>query len=480
MDRRGTLALALMLGCATLGIGVAPGAAATFTVDTTADVADPNPGDGACGSGKGSCSLRAAIQECNKSSVSSAIEVPAGTYRLTVTGPNEAFAATGDLDLVGTTTIDGAGADQTIVDGDGIDRVFDVSENAIVAIKDLTVKGGVADGGNGGGILNLGRLKLENVTVAGNRAKGDPLNQNGAGGGIASRTHLSMMNVRIAANVADGDGGGLQNKGFAELMNGAVTGNGSLTQNGGGIANDGKLSIAISTVDGNRAANGGGIDNVGGELRVADSTVSGNNASASGGGIRSSGPLTVVNATISGNTAGGAGGGLANRDRGTVDLNDATIAGNTTTGGDGGGIASDQPRSIALANTIVAGNTASGGNAADCAATVATRGHNLVQSVGGCSLAGDAAGDLVGQDPKLGPLADNGGSTKTRALLAGSPAIDAGNPARPTGDGGACAVADQRGVKRPQGRACDIGAFELEAQKSSSRTSPGGAAAAGG
>jgi hypothetical protein len=97
-----------------------------------------------------------------------------------------------------------------------------------------------------------------------------------------------------------------------------------------------------------------------------------------------------------------------------------------------------------------------------------SKGYNLVGSSGGCTLAGTATGNQLDKDAKLGPLAKGEGPTATRALLTGSPAIDAANPAPPTGDGGTCAAADQRGVQRPQvgvpnGKPiCDIGAYELK------------------
>jgi hypothetical protein len=165
----------------------------------------------------------------------------------------------------------------------------------------------------------------------------------------------------------------------------------------------------------------------------------------------------MTDATIANNTARQAGGGLAN-DRssstlkGEAKLNGVTIAGNT-----GGGVSSTPPAKLLLANTLVAGN--SGG---DCAGTVVSGGYNLIQSTSGCTIAGSLTGNVTGKPAKLGPLANNGGPTQTMALLAGSPAIDAGNPAAPGSGKGACEAADQRGVRRPAGKACDLGAFELD------------------
>jgi hypothetical protein len=166
---------------------------------------------------------------------------------------------------------------------------------------------------------------------------------------------------------------------------------------------------------------------------MANCTVSGNEAvTGQGGGVwHQAGLLTMRNCTISGNTAG-SGGGLA------------MVSGDAQ-----------------LANTIIAVNLAEAGP--DCLGAATSLGFNLVGDLTGCDWI-SGAGDLVGSgenpvDPLLGPLQNNGGPTLTRALLLGSPAIDAGNPL-PPGSGDACESSDQRGVVRPQGSRCDIGAYE--------------------
>ncbi len=113
-----------------------------------------------------------------------------------------------------------------------------------------------------------------------------------------------------------------------------------------------------------------------------------------------------------------------------------------------------------FSNTILAGNAAP--TAPDCSGTLTSQGYDLVQNLSGCTLPGTGTGDIIGLSAQLGPLQDNGGSTPTMALLPTSLAIDAANPAAPGGTAYACAASDQRGVVRPQGLACDIGAFELE------------------
>src|SRR2546427_7295051 len=124
-----------------------PAAAATFTVNDTADAVDAVPGDGFCATAGGTCTLRAAIQEANALPGPDTIMVPPGTYLLTIEGRDEDAPVTGDLDITDDVTITGAGADRTILDGNGIDRIFDIelptSRVAIVvAIAALTSRNG--------------------------------------------------------------------------------------------------------------------------------------------------------------------------------------------------------------------------------------------------------------------------------------------------------------------------------------------------
>lgn len=208
------------------------------------------------------------------------------------------------------------------------------------------------------------------------------------------------------------------------------------------------LTVRRSTFTGNQSTSDGGAIFVEGLTRftLEGSTFSDNHADR-GGAIygESLFVLTGANNTFSGNSAR-TGGALS----GSFDqllLTNVTIAGNQASGS-AGGIGVEVFEQVSLVNTIVAGNT--GG---DCAITGTTSSTNSLDSDNTCGLTGP--GDLPGVNPLLGPLANNGGPTDTRALLAGSPAIDAG-------DDGACPPTDQRGIARPQGPACDIGAYEAE------------------
>ena len=145
-------------------------AATTFTVNSAIDAVDTNPGDGACSTGAGSCSLRAAIQEANALSGPDTINVTAGVYSLSIFGAAEDLGVTGDLDITGPLTIVGSGAGSTIIDAVGNDRVLHLTETAgNVSISGVTLRGGVTED-DGAGIyrVSAGTLNLNAVTVTGN------------------------------------------------------------------------------------------------------------------------------------------------------------------------------------------------------------------------------------------------------------------------------------------------------------------------
>jgi hypothetical protein len=206
-------------------------------------------------------------------------------------------------------------------------------------------------------------------------------------------------------------------------VNQATLQNGSATVSGGGIENYGVVTVTRSTLSGNIANSGGGIYNEG-TLVVTNSTFSGNTASDGGGIENEGGTLTVSYSTFSGNAAPGNGGSIVNWSGGTVNL-----AGNIFEAG------------------------ANGENCYTVGGTLNDNGYNLSSDT---SCVSGGAGSVTDATLKLGSLADNGGDTLTHALPVGSPAIDAI-------PNGSCSVGtDQRGISRPQGSACDSGAFELD------------------
>jgi CSLREA domain-containing protein len=198
---------------------------------------------------------------------------------------------------------------------------------------------------------------------------------------------------------------------------------------------------------------GGGIFN-GGTLTLNTSTMTVNSAlgTSAGGAVLNAGTMTITNSTLSGNSATAGGGAIFSAAGSTLVMNNVTISNNSTSGGsDGGGISINAAATATLSNTILANNQASG-TAEDCLGAITSLGGNLVEVPIGCT--GLGANDIINIDPVLGPLQDNGGRTFTHALLAGSPALNAGGFTP-------CELTDQRGLSRPQGPACDIGAFEL-------------------
>ncbi len=387
-----------------LSVGPVPVAhTATLTVNSTTDAVDANPGDGVCATASGVCTLRAAIQEANALPGDDTITLPAGTYILTIAGVNEDAAATGDLDITSNLAINGAGAATTIINGNGNvtgDRVFHIIGSVTVTISGVTIQNGTA---------------ASYPTVE--------------GGGIDNFGTLMVTDATVAGNLASHDGGGINNEtgGSMSLTNATISGNSA--QGGGGIKNHGSMSLTKVTISGNNAQGSGGIDNdTGGSMSLTNVTISGNNAGVFGGGIASNteSSTSLTNVTISGNNAGVAGGGIF------------------------GAIPGGQAPVLQIKNTIVANNLLGG----DCSSfSITSLGYNL-SSDNTCNFVGP--GDLVNTNPLLGPLQNNGGPTLTYALLPGSPAIDAGSPDCPP------PATDQRGITRPQGPRCDIGAYEFD------------------
>ena len=257
--------------------------------------------------------------------------------------------------------------------------------------------------------------------------------------------HLALSGVTVRNGDNSLGGGGILNGGTLILTN-AVLDRNRTAFRGGGLANSGSSAVATLidvSVTNNRAPTAAGIDNINnGVLSLTSVTVSGNAATSSGGGVAQTGSgspsITLTNVTIASNTATSHGAG--------IDLSGGTIT---------------------LRDSIVANNTLSNGASDNCfnfGGTLTSQGFNLAFPGSGCGFT--QATDKPNQDPKLGALADHGGGMPTHSLLAGSAAIDAGNPAAPDGVGTDCAATDQRGIGRLQdgdldGAArCDIGAFE--------------------
>jgi hypothetical protein len=405
-------------------------APAVFNVTTFADTLEATR-DGSGLDAGGNISLRSALMATNDTGGSNTINLPAGTYLLTIAPNGSNGDDSGDLTIgrglvENDLTITGASAATTIVDGNSLDRVFDVGFFCTATIANLTIQNG--KGIFGGGISNSGRATLSNDNITHNTAS------HGAGVFSGGGT-LMMNNCMIEGNSAD---------------------------QGGGISNGGTMTVADSTVAGNMAGQGGGIHNSG-QLTMTGTTISGNTTTAmvgEGGGLLNQNTVSLINTTIANNMAS-QGGGVYTFG-GPANFSNCTLAGNTASGAffsAGGAIycAFGNPV-VTLKNTIVARNTSDSGP--DVQGTFSSMGHNLIGIGDGAS--GLSNSDLGGSkedpiDPLLGPLQDNGGPTSTMALLPGSPAIDAG-------DNAGAPNFDQRGTGFPRmvGGTIDIGAFEVQ------------------
>jgi predicted outer membrane repeat protein len=190
-----------------------------FTVNTLVDVPDVNPGDGISDDGLGNSSLRAAIMEANALPGEDTVLLGPGLYALSLTGADEDAALTGDLDVTESLTIIGTGADTTIIDAAGLDRVFQVFSGASLNLSGLTITGGDVVG-KGGGLYNEGHVSLQDSTVTGNSSAD-------RGGGIYSATgaDLNVADTTISNNTTDNRGGGIFSKGVLTIQGSSISGN---------------------------------------------------------------------------------------------------------------------------------------------------------------------------------------------------------------------------------------------------------------
>jgi CSLREA domain-containing protein len=474
--------------------GAASSAFSTASQKVVNSLADP--GNGICNATQ--CTLREAIND----PASTAISFASGLSGAITLARPSAGGGTLRIDKALTITGPSSGIVVRRRSTDPAFRIFRIGSGATVRLTNLIIRNGKTDlSGGGGGIINFGTLTLTHCTVAGNSP-----------GGISSTRGiaLTLTNSTVSGNSGNGISNG---PGIAlTIDHSTVTGN-----SGGGIGNGGgTLTLTHSTIAGNSGGgisdnfgtanltdtrivgnSGSGIHTFNGVITLTNSTVARNSTPRDGGGIAlgQGGGVTLTNSTIAGNSATGSGGGISThvdiRGGLSITLTNSTISGNSAAFG--GGIDGDADAGaviITLTNSTVTGNSATQGGGGITqgldddvlvltnslvAQNSAPTGPDLFGIVGSVharfSLIGDGSGsgitntdgNQVGNvppytapiDPKLGPLALNGGPTRTHALLLGSPAIDAGSTAD-------CPATDQRGVSRPQGAGCDIGSYERE------------------
>lgn len=351
-------------------------------------------------------------------------------------------------------------------------------------MDDVWVIANTAGTRGGGGVFNRGTASFTNVDFQGNSSStssGGAIDNFGAdfpgavtisdctfdenqaafGGAVHSiGGTVTITTSRFESNSTLGQfhGGALYNSGYGGAV-GLMTISSSTIENnsaqvaGGGIFNAGNMSIQNSTLSGNQAQDtGGGIYNGGtpdgdyGQLFMSGSTVIGNIA-AQGAAMTNTTEAMVVNSTLSGNQ-GEWNGGFQND--GTSTIISSTIAYNTSV--HGAGIYAVQGR-IDIRNSIVAHNQYS--NCSVNQGVINSDGANISDD-------GSCAGFSLTVNPLIMPLANNGGLTLTHALLPGSPAIDAVDAGDCVAATGSPLLVDQRGVTRPVGSQCDIGAFEFD------------------
>ncbi len=493
---------------------------ATLTVNSPLDVQD---------STDGVVTLREAIEAANSDTSTELGQTGSGADTIefdasVFSTPQSIVLTNGELEISESLTINGPGQDVLTVNAEQRSRVLSfTSASGDLTVEGVTVTGGKTTGDNlsfydstysGGGIYfgsNDGVLTLTNSTVRGNVTEGEgaagggiwtlvgatlvnsTVSENSTigelafGGGIAG-SDLSLTDSTVSDNSTEGNystGGGIWSLINLTLTNSTVSGNHTSANfsDGGGIAANDGLTVTGSTIRDNMTtgeySSGGGITSSA-NTTITDSTISGNMTTGDttfGGGIYAKYGLTINNSTVSGNATTGIssdGGGIVALGNyfyyPTVSINNSTVAGNRAVQGTGGGLFAYYSY-LDIANSIVSGNT--GDSDPD---DIRWRGnydvtfdlnHSLVTTTAGLSYTG--GNNVTGVDPLLGPLADNGGPTQTHALLAGSPAIDAGDPAAMPGDG-VTPDFDQRGA--PSARVVDgdgdmmaridIGAFELQ------------------
>lgn len=454
---RSMLLAAIALG-ALLSTRGADAQGTLYFVNTTSDTVVA----GACSNNLANCSLRGAIQTANSHFGEDGIEfsLPAGSVI------NLTQALPGITESVG---IFGPGADKLTVrrSSSGDYRIFTVAFTNPVAVT------------------------FSGLTLSNGRTTFSATEENAGGGAIqnVSRGTVNVVNCVLSGNVAAGAAGGalFNINGTMNVIGCTITANSA--QGGGGIVNSsgaapGTLYVTNSVISDNTVSNaesGGGIitGGSGSTATINNCTLSGNKA-GTGGGISNSATLTVINSTLTGNFARfGKGGAISNS--GTLNLSNSTLTGNTVTVQDsGGGIATGGSGSVNIKSTIVALNIAS--SDPDITGAFTSRGFNLIGRNDGAAAsfpAGqpNANNDLVGTsasplDPRFDPngLQNNGGPTRTIALLFGSPATDKGTSNSLAGQ----LVADQRDAGFPRtfddpgtsnatgGEGTDIGSFELQ------------------
>lgn len=423
-------------------------------VDTLVDENDGNLG-------VGDLSLREAL----------ALSDTFSTISFSVTGT--ILLTLGQLTIDRSVIIDGPGADLLTIDASGSDptpttnngdgsRVFMVSDGNAASLKNVEIRGLNLTGGDpgvpvgtlsGGAIFTRENLIVKDCVITGNHTTATPFAT--GGGAIYSANTLSVpnslniFNCTITNNTSANEGGGIRQR-FGNLVveRSTFEGNGAATIGGGISAADGGVSVTVrdslfaNNSSGNANGGGGGIFVYGASATITNCTITGNNATNStnggGGGIYTwNSNLVLRHCTVFGNTAAASGGGIR-------------VIG----------------AAVTLDHSILAGNFLNTASTRDEISGSVASSYSLI-GIAGNAVINNLVGNQIGVgaflDPQIAPLANNGGPIMTHALLAGSPAMDAGDPAAMAGVGSVPQF-DQRGAPftRVASGRIDIGAFESQ------------------
>lgn len=447
-----------------------------FTVSKSADT-----DDGVCNA---DCSLREAIAATNASLLPDHF-ISFSTSFFSIPRTITLATARGELRVskTGTLIVGGTGSGLLTINGNNQNRVLLIQNGAYAMIGGMTVTGGNGvglDAGSGGAIRNSNGWLVVNDSIVRNSSAQ-------TGGGISSSNgNFSLNRSTVRNNNVGSDGGALHlssgSTGAASISNSVIVTN-NATANGGAVHSQGRLDIENSYLAGNIAGqNGGGVYNFSGTAVIVRSAIESNTSSGAGGGLVNLGNLQLSRSSLNGNSAVSNGGAAFNQ--GTITIDNTTVAENV--GQDGGGIYSSQGTTVLnsstvagnLANstggglfnspgaTVSARNTIFGDNSAtgqspDFSGVLNSLGYNLIENSSGANITGTITGNIIGNDPKLGRLAPNGGPTLTKMILPGSPAIDFGDPS-------GVISPDQRGTTRPRdgdrngSTIQDIGAVERD------------------
>ena len=420
--------------------------AAVLIAGATGSVALSSPALAATPTPCTASDLISAITAANTSN--GTVTLTAGcTYTLTAIDNTTDNGGVGLPVITGNVTIQGAGATiaRSTASGTPVFRIFDVASSGSLTLDSVTISNGLADNSQqgGGGIFSHGTLTVTGSTFSGNSA---PSTAGTSGGAINSSGTLNVSTSTFTGNTAQ-EGGGI----FNQSTSAPVT------------VTDTTFSNNTATVFG-----GGAIVNVQGTTDVTRDTFTGNTGPG-GGAIDNDATLNISDSTFTGNT-GGTNGGGAIVNFGTTAITQATFSGNSSQYG--ANILNYTGFTLTISMSIVANGQGGGPNCGG-AQPVTDGGYNIDTGTS-CGFS-TASHSLSNTQPQLGPLTGNGGPTQTMAVPSGSPAVDA----IPSATVGCTGTTDQRGITRPQGIGCDIGAYELVQTGNGTPSVPTGLTATG-